>query len=81
MFPILEGMHPWNLLFAKTTTETGELPRFSRKSNAKRLSFMKIRSLSNNSFETLPSNNSFETLPEVVLRLPLICWWSLCGKV
>jgi len=59
MFPILEGMHPWNLLFAKTTTETGELPRFSGRSKAKRLSFMKIasRSLSNNSFGTVPSNS------------------------
>lgn len=59
MFPILEGMHPWNLLLAKTTTETGELPKLSGRLKTKRLSFMKIasRSLSNNSFGTVPSNS------------------------
>jgi hypothetical protein len=59
MFPKLEGMQPWNLLFAKTTTETGELPKLSGNSNAKRLSFMKIasRSLSKSAFGTVPSNS------------------------
>ncbi|RYR07548.1 hypothetical protein Ahy_B05g074928 isoform A [Arachis hypogaea] len=37
MFPMLEGTQPWNLLFAKTITDTGEFPKLSGKSKTKRL--------------------------------------------
>ncbi|KAI5382957.1 hypothetical protein KIW84_070382 [Lathyrus oleraceus] len=59
MFPILEGMHPWNLLFARTTTDAGELPKFSGSTDENRLSFMKRASIgkSNNSLGTVPSNS------------------------
>ncbi|KAF1872684.1 hypothetical protein Lal_00016521 [Lupinus albus] len=59
MFPILAGIQPWNLLFARTITETGEFPKLSGRLNTKRLSFMNIasRSLSNNSLGTVPSKS------------------------
>jgi hypothetical protein len=59
MLPKLAGKHPWNLLFAKTITETGELPKLSGNSNWNRLWLIKIASngLSNNSFGTVPSNS------------------------
>ncbi|BAT72810.1 hypothetical protein VIGAN_01024800 [Vigna angularis var. angularis] len=59
MLPRLWGMQPWNLLLARTMTETGELPKLSGRSKTKRLSLMKMasRSLSNNSRGTAPSNS------------------------
>ena len=59
MLPKLDGTHPWNLLFAKTMTDTGELPRFSGRSKTNLLWLIKIasKSLSNSSFGTVPSNS------------------------
>lgn len=59
MFPMLDGTHPWNLLLAKTTTDTGELPKLSGRSNLNLLWLMKIASsgLSNSSLGTVPSNS------------------------
>lgn len=39
ILPMLLGMHPLNLLLANTTTETGELPRFSGIYDVNLLSF------------------------------------------
>jgi hypothetical protein len=59
MLTKLVGKHPWNLLFARTITETGELPKLSGNSRANLLWFMNIasRSLSNSSFGKSPSNS------------------------
>lgn len=59
MLPRLEGTHPWNLLLARTITETGELPKLSGMLNLKRLWLMKMasKSLSKSSFGTVPSNS------------------------
>lgn len=39
IFPMVLGMQPWNLLFANTTTETGDSPRVSGMVEVKRLLF------------------------------------------
>lgn len=56
---MLPGIHPPKLLFAKTKTETGELPRFSGIPNWNLLSFKKIasRGLSKSFVGTDPSNS------------------------
>lgn len=61
MFPKLSGKHPWNLLFAKTRTETGEFPILSGNSNENLLLFMKMasRSLSKRALGILPSNSLY----------------------
>lgn len=58
IFPKLDGRHPFRLLFAKTTTDTGEFPRFSGNENWNLLSFMKTASSlrSKRREGTLPSN-------------------------
>jgi len=59
MLPIPAGTQPWKRLLASTITDTGELPKFSGRSNTKRLSLMKMasRSLSKSSLGTVPSNS------------------------
>lgn len=59
IFPKLAGKQPWNLLFARTITDTGEFPKLSGNSNWNRLWLMKMasRSLSKSSRGTLPSNS------------------------
>lgn len=59
MFPIPAGTQPWNLLSARTITDTGEFPKLSGKSNTNLLLLMNIasKSLSNSSFGTVPSNS------------------------
>lgn len=61
IFPKLEGIHPSNLLLAKTITETGELPIFSGKAEENRLLFMKIasKSFSKSPIGSLPSNSLY----------------------
>lgn len=72
MLPRLEGTQPWNLLLAKTITETGELPKLSGISNLKRLLLIKIasKSLSKSSLGTVPSNS-------LNLRSKNLSWGSL----
>ncbi|KVI11844.1 hypothetical protein Ccrd_009740 [Cynara cardunculus var. scolymus] len=57
--PTLAGRHPPRSLFAKTSTDTGELPKFGGIPNLNRLSFKKTasRSLSNSLTGTDPSNS------------------------
>lgn len=57
--PMLLGMHPPRLLFASTSTDTGDLPRFSGMPNLSLLSFRKMasRSLSKSLEGTPPSNS------------------------
>lgn len=59
MLTKLEGTQPWNLLLARTMTETGEFPKLSGSSKRKRLSLMKMasKSLSKSSLGTVPSNS------------------------
>lgn len=59
IFPILPGMQPPRLLFASTSTETGEFPRFSGMPNRNRLSLRKMasKSLSKIFVGTPPSNS------------------------
>ena len=44
IWPMLPGTHPWKWLFAKTTTEAGEFPRFSGIVDVNLLLFKKIAS-------------------------------------
>lgn len=59
IFPMLPGMQPPRLLFARTSTETGEFPRFSGMPNRNLLSFKNnaSNSLSNSCDGTPPSNS------------------------
>ena len=59
MLPMLEGTQPWNLLLARTMTDTGEFPKLSGRSKTNLLWLIKIASngLSNSSFGTVPSNS------------------------
>lgn len=59
MLPKLEGTQPWNLLFAKTITDTGEFPKLSGRLNTNRLWLIKMasRGLSKSSRGTVPSNS------------------------
>lgn len=59
IFPILPGKQPPRSLLAKTSTETGELPRFSGMPNLNLLSLrnMASRSLSKSWEGTGPSNS------------------------
>lgn len=59
ILPKLAGKHPWNLLLARTMTDTGEFPKLSGSSNLNLLWLIKIasKSLSNSSLGTPPSNS------------------------
>lgn len=59
MLPRPEGTHPWNLLLARTMTDTGELPKLSGRSKTNLLWLMKMASkgLSKSSLGTVPSNS------------------------
>ncbi|PKI50795.1 hypothetical protein CRG98_028790 [Punica granatum] len=59
MLARLDGTQPWNLLLARTMTDTGELPKLSGRSKWNRLSLMKMasRSLSKSAGGTVPSNS------------------------
>lgn len=59
IFPMLLGTQPLNSLFASTTTETGEFPKFSGMLDVKRLSFKNkaSSSLSNSCEGNSPSKS------------------------
>lgn len=59
--PMLLGMHPPRLLFANTSTDTGDLPRFCGMPNLNLLSLRKMasRSLSKSLEGTAPSNSLY----------------------
>ena len=61
IFPMLPGIHPPRLLFARTRTEIGEFPRFSGMPNRNLLSFKKIASRGlSKSWEGTESSNSLK---------------------